>query len=356
MIDSIQQAVMQLLPGRRKTGQNGWISFNAPCCVHNGETADTRGRSGIKTNNGQISYHCFNCGYTTSFIPGRHLSFKFRKLLAWLGADDLTIRRLVIDAVRLKDLVAPEEIREPEEEITYEKRTLPEGAVSFSEWASFIALQGDGYVVPNLLNRSVQYIADREIPMRSVSRKYEFYITDNEAYNLHKRVIIPYYYKGELVGYTARAIEDGIKPKYWSSHPADFVFNLDTQEPDWKFVIVCEGPFDAMSVDGVAVSGAEISDVQVDQIDRLQREVIVVPDFDIKTDERTGKKIWSGKKLIDRAIEAGWSVSFPVWAETCKDINDAVVKYGKLFVIRSILEGKETSKLKIELKKKKLYN
>ena len=117
MLDSIQQTVLQLLPARKKTGQNGWTSFNAPCCVHNGETADTRGRGGVKTNAGQISYHCFNCGYTASFIPGRHLTFKFRKLLAWLGADDLTVRRLVIEAVRLKELVAPEELEKLPEAI-----------------------------------------------------------------------------------------------------------------------------------------------------------------------------------------------------------------------------------------------
>ena len=64
----------------------------------------------------------------------------------------------------------------------------------------------------------------------------------------------------------------------------------------------------------------------------------------------------AGQKLVNRAIEAGWSVSFPIWMETCKDINEAVVKYGKLFVIKSILDAKETSKLKIELKKKKLYS
>jgi DNA primase len=115
------------------------------------------------------------------------------------------------------------------------------------------------------------------------------------------------------------------------------------QKPDSKFVVVCEGPFDAMSIDGVSVSGAEISDTQVDQIDRLQREVIVVPDRDS-----------AGRKLVDRAIEAGWSVSFPVWQETCKDVNEAVVKHGKLFVLKCILDAKETSKLKIELKKKKL--
>jgi len=342
MLDSIQQSVLQLLPARKKTGQNGWISFNAPCCPHNGETADTRGRGGIKTNNGQISYHCFNCGFTTSFIPGRHLSFKFRKLLAWLGADDLTVRRLVIDAVRLKELVAPEElVKEPEQEIVYEKRELPEGAVSFSEWRTYLAMQGDEYVVPDRVSLAVEYVNNRKIDLK----KYEVFLTDNEAYNLHRRIIIPYYYKNEIVGYTARTWEADVKPKYWSSHPADFVFNLDQQTSNKKFVIVCEGPFDAMSIDGVAVSGSEISDTQIEQIDRLQREVIVVPDSDR-----------AGRKLIDRAIEAGWTVSFPIWMETCKDINEAVVKYGKLFVLKDILASKETSRLKIELKKKKLYS
>ena len=123
------------------------------------------------------------------------------------------------------------------------------------------------------------------------------------------------------------------------------MFNLDQQRPNSKFVVVCEGPFDAMSVDGVAVSGSEISDTQIEQIDRLQREVIVIPDTDK-----------AGRKLVDRAVEAGWTVSFPVWQETCKDINDAVVKYGKLFVLKSILAARETSRLKIELKKKRLYN
>lgn len=339
MIDSIQQTVLQLLPARRKTGQNGWISFNAPCCQHNGETADTRGRGGVKTNNGAVSYHCFNCGYKASFVPGRHLTFKFRKLLSWLGADDLTIRRLVIDAVRLKDLIAPEEIKESEEEIEYEARQLPEQARNVVELANFYSV-GDYNNVPAELLAAIEYVHRRSVDLN----KYNFYWTPEEAYNLHRRIIIPYYYQGKIVGYTSRAIVDGIKPKYWSSHPADFVFNLDNQKSDSKFVIVCEGPFDAMSIDGVSVSGAEISDIQVDQIDRLQREVIVVPDTDR-----------AGRKLIDRAVEAGWTVSFPVWTETCKDINEAVVKYGKLFVLKSILAARETNGLKIELKKKKLY-
>jgi DNA primase len=123
------------------------------------------------------------------------------------------------------------------------------------------------------------------------------------------------------------------------------VFNLDKQHKDSKFVVVVEGPFDSMAVDGVSIQGSEISDTQAELIDRLQREVIVVPDTDS-----------AGRKLVDRAIELGWTVSYPVWQETCKDLNEAVVKYGKLFVLKSILDARETSRLKIELKKKKLYN
>jgi len=341
MLDSIQQSVLQLLPARRKTGQNGWTSFNAVCCPHNSESADTRGRGGIKTNAGAVSYHCFNCGYKASYVPGRHLTFKFRKLLSWLGADDLTVRRLVIEAVRLKELVAPEELEQvPEEEIKYEAKPLPKSSVSFDEWTTYLAMQGNDYLVPDRVVRAVHYVNHRKIDFQ----KYKFYLTDYEAYNLHRRIIIPYYYKNKIVGYTARSWEPDVKPKYWSSYPADFVFNLDNQLPDSKFVVVCEGPFDAMSIDGVALNGSEVSDTQVEQIDRLRREVIVVPDSDR-----------AGRKLVDRAIEAGWTVSFPVWQESCKDINDAVVRYGKLFVLKSILAARETSKLKIELKKKKLY-
>jgi|TARA_R110000803_G_scaffold180135_1_gene242535 hypothetical protein len=341
MLDTIQQAFLQLLPVRRKSTQTGWISFNAVCCTHNGETPDRKGRGGIKTNDGAVSYHCFNCGYTASFIPGRHLSFKFRKLLSWLGADDLTIRHLVISAIRLKELVAPEELEKAQvEEIKFVARQLPDGSVSLTSWMTQM-IEDNTCLIPPQLSQGVEYLNNRCID----TTKYEFYFTDSKSYNYHRRIIIPYYYEGKIVGSSARALDDTVKPKYWSDHPADYVFNLDKQHKDSKFVIVVEGPFDAMSIDGVSIQGSEISDTQAELIDRLQREVVVVPDTDR-----------AGRKLVDRAIELGWTVSYPVWQETCKDLNEAVIKYGKLFVLKSILEARETSRLKIELKKKRLYS
>jgi hypothetical protein len=59
-------------------------------------------------------------------------------------------------------------------------------------------------------------------------------------------------------------------------------------------------------------------------------------------------------KLVDRAVELGWSVSMPEWASGIKDINDAVVHMGKLGALISIMQARETSKIKIELRKKQL--
>jgi hypothetical protein len=344
MLNIISDFVKSLLPAKRKTTPSGWTSFNAPCCIHNGQSADTRGRGGLTANaDGSVSYHCFNCNFKASYQPGRHLTYKFRKLLAWMGAADSDVKRLVIEAIRIKDLVAPEQVKdEPEAKIEFKVRELPKDAVSFQQLLTHHLLD-DFRNVPTLLNSAVDYVKARKID----HTKYDFYWTDSTEHSLHQRVIIPMIWEGRTIGYTARAFTDGVKPKYYSHYEPNFVFNTNNQLLDWKFVIVCEGPFDAMAIDGVAVLGNEVSEQQADIIDALGREVIVVADADK-----------SGGKLVEAAVKYGWSVSFPVWQEdvNCKDISDAVVKYGKLFVLKSIIDSKESSKLKIELLKKRLYN
>ena len=76
-------------------------------------------------------------------------------------------------------------------------------------------------------------------------------------------------------------------------------------------------------------------------INNLNRQVIVVPDRDAP-----------GEKLINQATEFGWSVAFPEWEDGVDDVADAVLKYGRLFTIQSILKTTESSKLKIDLKRK----
>jgi len=111
-----------------------------------------------------------------------------------------------------------------------------------------------------------------------------------------------------------------------------------------------------MAVDGVAVLSSEVSDVQADIIDSLAREVIVVPDFDAHVNEKTGKKVWAGRSLVEAALDYGWSVSFPVWHEHHKDVAEAATALGSLFVLKSILDARQSNPLKIELQAKQIYN
>ena len=105
----VVDTVLTYLPAKRKTTPSGWTSFNAPCCHHNGHTADTRGRGGVIQNDGGISYHCFNCGYKCSWQPGRPFSHKMRRLLQWLGTSDDVINKVALDVMRENEAVEAQE-------------------------------------------------------------------------------------------------------------------------------------------------------------------------------------------------------------------------------------------------------
>jgi DNA primase len=122
------------------------------------------------------------------------------------------------------------------------------------------------------------------------------------------------------------------------------VFNLDEQRYSKVFAIVCEGQIDALHIEGCALGGSEISDQQAMLLNRLQKQIIVVPDRDS-----------AGAKLVERAIDLGWSVSMPEWAQDINDIGDAVQRYGRLYTLHSIAVSAEESPLKIRLRAKKWF-
>jgi len=338
MSNIIQQTVIDAWQsGRTRVSPSGWISGNAVCCHHKGHKPDRRGRGGIIAgNDGSISYSCFNCNFSAHYKPGRALFYKMRKLLSWLGIDESTIRFLQLESIRLKD--SPDITHSEKELITnFESKELPDGAMSFNAWAEFYALKGIDECPSEFLD-AVSYVSDRAIDMT----KYNFYWTPERSKNINNRVIVPFTYQGRNIGFSARGIPQWVKPKYFMDTQPGYVFNIDKQQSNWHTVIVCEGIFDALSIDGVAVMHNEVNELQADQIDELNRNVIVVPDWDT-----------SGQKLVEQAIEYNWAVSFPIWNQTCKDINDAVCKYGKLFVLKTILDSAEHNSLKIKLLAKK---
>jgi DNA primase len=155
-------------------------------------------------------------------------------------------------------------------------------------------------------------------------------------------VVIPFTYDNKIVGWTCRFV-DNKQPKFISDSQPGYVFGTDLLNSAWTNVIVTEGIFDALSINGLAVMHNTISDAQARLIRNLGREITVVPDQDR-----------AGIELVDRAVELGWAVSMPDWPDDVKDVNDAVIKYGRLATLLTIMAARETSKIKIELRKKQL--
>ena len=320
--------VLQYLPAKRKSTSSGWISFNAPCCVHNGESQDRRQRGGIKITEQGWSFHCFNCGFTASFILGRTLSFKARRLLQWLNVPQEEIERINLESLRHRSIQGILDDRQRTanmvQGIEFEDRELPE------EFALIDRNMPDHY----------QYLRDRcvpeDYPIGMIHGKVD------DKFTRRQGVIIPFTYDGRIVGHTRRFFDDH-NPRYIHDMQPGYVFGTDLQRPNWQHVIVVEGVFDALSIGGLAVLHAEINDAQVRLIRSLDRSITVVPDQDE-----------AGMRLIDRAAELGWAVSMPDWPTDVKDVNDAVKKFGRLVTLIHIMQARETSKIKIELRKKQL--
>ena len=168
--------------------------------------------------------------------------------------------------------------------------------------------------------------------------------TPDKKHAMNKRIIIPFTWKGKNVGFTARKIfPNSPIPKYHMEVDSDYVFGVDDLIKESEFVLVFEGPVDAILMNGVAVLSNKVSDEQADIIERLNKKVIVVPDLNK-----------SGIPLINAAKDYGWSVSFPEWEEDVKDAGEAVQRYGKLFTLKSILSNVISGKLKIDLYKKRI--
>jgi len=311
--------IVQFLSGKRKTSSSGWISFNGPCCIHNGESADRRMRGGLKASPEGWSYHCFNCNFTASFIMGRNLSFKARKRLGWLNVPQEEIERVNLESLRHRSIEGIINDRQRTaaaiQDIKFEERDL--GGVEF--------VTPDHTDVWNYLRR-------RHAPV-----DYPFMMSATAG--ARPGVVIPFTYNNTVVGNTTRFLDDR-KPVWVNDFQPGYVFGTDLQNDTWQHAIVVEGIFDALSINGLALMHNTVSDAQARLIRTLGKEITVVPDQDR-----------AGIELIDRAIELGWAVSIPHWQD-CKDVNDAVIKYGRLGTLLTIMQARETSRIKIEMQKK----
>ena len=326
----LQQVVFSHLPHQRRQASGGWLSFNCPCCVDNGEARpDIRMRGGIHTDDSSISYHCFNCGFTASHKTGRVINKKMLRFLRNLGVSDSDIKRLQLEAIREKELADGPMLFVSRTQTTripsFPDCELPEGAQPLDD-----ILNNDAPDERAILG--AKYLLDRGI--------YDYidaYWSPHAVFR--NRVIIPFWQGDRIVGYTGRDFTGKSDAKYMSKSPKNFLYNVDAIKRNRMFLIVTEGVIDAACLDAVGIMSNEASDAQIDYINQFKGEVIVCPDRDK-----------AGERLIKQAIENGWSVSFPYWEDGIKDAADAVHKYGKLYTLKSIIDGRISNSTKINVK------
>ena len=328
-MNEIQDVLLSLLPHKRKVTPSGWTSFNAICCSHRGESPDTRYRGGLMmTKDGGWNYHCFNCNFKAGWSPGKLLSANTKQLFRWLGLSETDVGKLNLIALKLKD---NNPILAKELNFSLVEKPLPSGAIKLTDAIANCSKEHEPYVFS-----IVEYLINRGVELDW----YPWMWTPESGYR--DRVIIPFFHDGKTVGWTGRKITNG-KPKYLTESQAGYVFNLDNQKQDRAFVIVTEGQFDAISIDGVAIMHNCPSNVQCARINMLGKEVIVVPDKDKP-----------GASILNAALEHNWSVSSPPWDDNIKDVADAVNRYGRLYTLSTILHYRISNNIKIQLLKKQL--
>ena len=192
----IQNTILTSLPANRKKTPSGWISFNAPCCVYNGETADKKKRGGLMTSaDGTVSYHCFNCGFKASYVIGRKLTYKMRQFMSYIGIPEDTIRKLAIEAMREEE---GDVKYEKKKFVTFKNKTLPKNTHKLDVWL-------EKYVANDLtepqwkkIDGLLKYLESRGIG----ADWYDFMYSPDKVWDVHQRLLIPFYWRGDVVGFT----------------------------------------------------------------------------------------------------------------------------------------------------------
>lgn len=339
IIDVLTDAVKQNI-GALKPAPKSWFKRNCMLCRTQGHGVDTRNRMGLQFNPNSIAVNCFNCGFSASYTEGKELSKSFKFFLSNLNIQKKFIDQLEFEIFKQRNQISivregDEEIEDPEAKFRnlFQKwvpMELPDDSLPITEWLEH------GLDDPDFL-KVVNYALERK--MYDLDN---FYWSPNKFHQVNKRLIVPYFYKGQIVGFTARLgfdVPDKSIPKYFQQCPNDFVYNLDHQQ-EWqrKYALVTEGVLDAYVIDGISILG-EIGQSKVDIINRLQKQVIVCPDRDKK-----------GRDLVEAAIENEWAVSFPRWESGIKDAAQAAEKYGRLLTTYSIISSAVSGKDKIKVK------
>lgn len=317
----LENKIRQYIPLGRANSK-GWIQVNCKVCNDHGKKGM---RGGFNFTRG-LGYQCFNCEHKANFTEGQFNtpSDEVREVFEAFGIPDDIWNELVMSTLVNRNSGQMEFHKKVLSENTHEPKVIeiPNYFVLLSDMAEDDPMR--------------QIAEDHLITERKIDpADYPYYMgvatADQYSEPWKNRLIIPIYNRNKkLIFYQGRDLLDLSVSKYKSctADRDNVLYGMDqlyahTSAP----LFICEGFFDAYHVNGVAVMGKQITEGMIWHLDKSPREKIIIPD-------RSG----DGETLALAGLKLGWKISTPDFGG-CKDVTEAIVKYGKLYTMKSLMDN-----------------
>lgn len=296
----------------------GWYPVVHSACDHGRKGP----RAAFKLDGDSVGFHCFNCKHVAKYDPSEHpyLSKNMKQVMEDFGIPESEYQKPVFAALASRGQESnsenkKEEIINLEPEILNLPKTFYDLKDADDAWGDL-----------------ARYYLEEERGVNVNSQTFYLAHKTDDPY-LKKwfgRVIIPIYKDGNLIFYIGRDLTGKKTKKYESPSVSrdTVIYGYDRLFADYeKPLYVAEGWFDAFAVDGAAILGNEINATKAKIFNRSRRQKVYIPD-----------RFGNGRQAAEQALEYGWSISTPNIGD-CKDMNEAVLKYGKLYVLKTLAEN-----------------
>ena len=297
---------MVIPPGEPKTRNRTQINFRCPFCGDS-KKSFTKKRGFYYIPN--ESYHCFNCEINTSGL----------KLLKQMAPESVYSDALrEFKAFRIRNLASSGSFRRQEEAEDIDRSLIQ--CRPIPAWKHLLD-DPDKWEHPSALTpEQILYLEKRGV----ADKAFNFLSIRNKKDNI-PFILIPWEYAGQCIFYQLHNYTGAEKyPKYLFPHSIDLndqekpVFNIDVVDPSWKYIIACEGVYDALSYkNGVSLGGRVLTEYQGKLLKERWPHHQIVAAFD---NDQDGRKSMI-KMCKDGRSSAKFLDIFPVF-EHCK-VKDA---------------------------------
>lgn len=320
---SLQSLVFRAADISHNPSPKGWHTLSCRVCNDHAH----KKRAGFRFDGSITSYNCFNCKAKFVFDEDDANSIISKGLIQVCeayGIDIKAVKALQLFAKRSGGKGGHLRDSKPIQRLGYPTITLPPYFKPLLECP-----ENDPWVqVAKAHLEHERQIDPNDYPFYMVIPTAESPI---EEKRWSRRLIIPYFNEdNQVIFYQGRDLTDGanMRAKYRSPDGVDKpLAGLQNLHQDTGPLFITEGFFKSYHLKGVGVLGNEITDTHAAILEQSRRRKIYIPD-----------KLGDGHVPALQAIKRGWAVALPDIG-ACKDIDEAIVKYGLLYVAKSIMDN-----------------